>query len=133
MDRYPEQIVSFHAVTRYVQQILGVVCDEDPSAQADAENHCAAAGLTVSQVRWLILTPGVRLAIGWGIPQVKTGGMTVYIAQPRGIVTTVSLSLPPPQRRLIILSDRETRRMAHAYSRRQRHRPTVENREDLEP
>ena len=62
--------VSFHAVTRYVQRVLDVhvaapdTLTHDMSWYSEtlARLHCKAAGLTVEQVRALILTPMVSYA-----------------------------------------------------------------------
>lgn len=113
MDRYPEQIVSFHAVTRYVQRFLNIEAEPGPDALTTAAKHCAAAGLSIAAVQGLILTPGVALAIDWGMPQVSTGGMTVHIAQPSGVVTTV-------------IRTRDTPPLSFAGSATDRHEPKIE-------
>lgn len=65
----PER-VSYHAVMRYVQRVLFVHVAAPDALTPDlswysetmAEMHCRAAGLTVEQIRAVILTPMVSYA-----------------------------------------------------------------------
>lgn len=115
----PER-VTYHAVTRYTQRVLGAQTAEkhlDPSNEAVA--HCKAAGLTVEQVRALIWTPSVAHASANGIGQVKTPEFTATLSR-SGTVVTVFCPDPKKRPRMKLMSKHERRAQQHKFQRRNR-------------
>lgn len=87
--------ISYHAVMRYVQRVLNVhVVAPDtltPNlswySETMAEMHCRAAGLTVAQIRSLILTPMVIFACKQGL---TVAYHDEFVAKVRdGVVVTI--------------------------------------------
>lgn len=90
--------VSAHAVTRYVQRVLGVNVD-DLDALTNyvvAVLHSDAAGMTVDQVKGLILIPPVRLGLQLGAVAVRTSRFVAALQPQQRLVLTV---LPPRSER----------------------------------
>lgn len=85
--------VSYHAVTRCVQRIMGVTLPVAANPRVTADRHCAAIGLSIDDVRAAILSPAVVLAIRWGAHQVRCPEFTILLDQKDGehVVTTVVL------------------------------------------
>lgn len=90
----PER-VSFHAVTRYVQRVLDVHVTAPDSLTDDmswysetlARLHCKAAGLTIEQVRSLILTPMVSYACSRGLTVAYHDDFVAKVRE--GVVVTI--------------------------------------------
>lgn len=85
--------VSYNAVTRYVQRILGIDVDVGHirpgklQAVRIADAHCKAAGTNVRAVQRTILTPGVVVAIAFNAPLVSTHNFMCQILN--GVVVSV--------------------------------------------
>ncbi|QND60363.1 hypothetical protein [Mesorhizobium huakuii] len=89
--------VSYHAVTRYVQRILGVEVTLDPTRTPPGSKwesvrtaiaHCEAAGTNLNAVRRQILTPAVLTAIAFKARSFSVGCITVQMAN--GVIVTIS-------------------------------------------
>lgn len=87
--------VSYNAVTRYVQRILNIEVEIDPTkikpgklqAVRIADAHCKAAGTDVRAVQRTILTPGVIVAMAFNVRSVSTHNFMCAIAE--GVVVTI--------------------------------------------
>lgn len=81
--------VTFHAVERYCSRILGVKCYPPKGSRPyeRAELFCEAAGLTIDQIRAIIMTPNVERACRLGFKRMVSEGFTAIIDD--GIVVTV--------------------------------------------
>lgn len=121
-------LVTFHAVTRYVQRVLNVTLDAAVIAMVEtgvrpwdrqravAEAHCEAAGLTLEQVRALIMCPAVAIASKMRASQVSTADFQAKLCN--GVVTTI---VEPHVRHGTRMKQRgrtEGRSEAHKYLRR---------------
>lgn len=114
--------ITYHAITRYTQRVLGVRTEEtyvDRSNEAAA--HCHAAGLTIEQVRALIWTPSVAHASANGITQVQTPEFTATLSD-SGTVVTVFHPIPKKRPRMKLMSKHERRTQQHKFHRRNRSR-----------
>ncbi|EHK57656.1 hypothetical protein [Allomesorhizobium alhagi] len=113
--------VSYHAVTRYVQRILGVeiACDDAMNPRAVAKAHCAAAGTTMEKVRADILTPAVLAAALAGLTNVNTPRMRLVIHA--GIVATICSPRRKSNHRMQVRTDKEYRTRQSRFNRRMRH------------
>lgn len=89
--------VTYHAVERFCQRILGVKVHikphELPSSTPKcnsfrAHRHCEAAGLTYEQVVALILTPNVVMACRGGYRNMRTRDF-IAVMDGNGTVVTV--------------------------------------------
>lgn len=91
--------VTFHAVERYCSRILGVKCYPPRGSRPyeRAELFCEAAGLTLEQIRALIMTPNVERACRLGFKRMVSEGFTAIIDD--GIVVTVVERKKPVVRR----------------------------------
>jgi len=119
--------VSYHAVFRYVQRVLGVELPaiDGEAEKARAERYCAAAGLFVDDVRSMILTPAVAHASMTGCTCVRTDTIRVSLAADTGAICTV---MPLRQRKkLKVLTRRELHRDARKHNHRKRRRPASED------
>jgi hypothetical protein len=118
--------VSYHAVIRYCQRILGIelqVSGHTPRACAEAYAH--AAGMTLDEVRLRIWTPGIAFAVQFGVCNVSNGIFAVRISQPVGVIATVLNPFTHNEHRLRVLSMRELRVKAKRNERRLKRRPTA--------
>ncbi|MCA1490114.1 hypothetical protein I6F11_04170 [Ensifer sp. NBAIM29] len=118
--------MSYHAVTRYVQRILGVTVagnwqTEKERAQAHAEEVCS----TIDELRALIWTPGVEWAVSRGFPNVCNGQFLAAVSQPAGVITTICEPYHREQHRMRVLSDRELRSKRTQLQRRLNRRPAA--------
>ncbi|WP_159953171.1 hypothetical protein [Rhizobium sp. 18065] len=112
--------VSFHAVTRFVQRILGVTVEGDfVSNKVQAQHHCDAAGLTIEKVRLMIWTPAVEMAARSGFPSVGTS-MFRATFNGDGVVVTIREPSRKEHRKLKLMSDTEMKARAHRKYRRVR-------------
>lgn len=117
--------VSYHAVSRYCERILGVTIeDAGQPPRAVAEAYATAAGMSLDEVRRRIWTPGVALAVDFGVRTVSNGSFAVAISQPAGVIATVLLPFTHDQHRLRVLTQRELRRKAQRTERRMKRRPS---------
>lgn len=123
-------LVTFHAVTRYVQRILGVVVDLGGSnlqansllkSEQVADLHCQAAGLTIGQVRELIMTPAVALAAAMKLSMASTREFQALLA-PSGAVLTILEPRRRSEKPVRIMGRAEGRAHAHKHNRRARRR-----------
>jgi hypothetical protein len=73
--------VSYHAVTRYCQRVLGAFVDVHPAVNAKqrAYEHCRAAGTTIRAVQRTILTPTVAIGLALGAHYVIAADHVVVI------------------------------------------------------
>lgn len=88
--------VSSHAVTRYVQRVLGVTLPLDEAKvgnQVTAQRHSQACGLTVDQVKLMILCPEVRQALALGAVAVRTSRFKAVINCAQRLVVTIRKSV----------------------------------------
>lgn len=90
--------VSYHAVARYCERILGVRAQIDPKtlppvpnerSRAIAQAYCDVAQKTIDAVRAEILTPAVLDACLSGLSHLGTAAFHVKIARDTGVVLTV--------------------------------------------
>jgi hypothetical protein len=109
--------VTYHAVARYVQRVIGISVPDAETPRATAEHHAAAAGVTIDAIRSLICTPAVAAAIRLGLPSIRTPDFVAVIAG--GAIVTIKERKHQP-RRLKMHSKNEGRRISHAYGRRRR-------------
>ncbi len=118
--------VSYHAVTRYLQRIAGVMAKGvyiDPCAEAIA--HCRAAGLTLEQVRSLIWIPEVASAAKAGFLSLRTREFTVFLSD-TGIVTTITepkRKARPVPGKIKLLTEPERKRHNARLNRRRKGQP----------
>lgn len=111
--------VTYHAATRYVQRVLGeTVAGGFETTAQEAEAHCAAAGLTLEQVRALIWTDAVACAARHGMKYVHTPDFIATLS-PEGSVMTVHVRHVTP-RRMKLRSKREQQADYHRFRRRVR-------------
>jgi hypothetical protein len=117
-DRFLQK-VSFNAVTRFVRLMLGVEVTETGIPPVDAALHAQAAGMTMHDVRTLILTPQVRSAMSIGVPFANTPFFIARFSTTGVLVTILPPdSKPKRQRRTKILSRRECQRLKQAGHRK---------------
>lgn len=119
--------VSYHAVTRYVQRIIGLsVIGSWPTEKAAAEAHAAAAGMSIDGVRALIWTRGVEMSVRCGFTRVANQHFLAQISQPSGVVTTICA---PHARehsaRMKVYSERELKQRHKRMTRRLKRRPAA--------
>jgi len=107
--------VSYHAVTRYVQRILQVALEHDKAAteRAIAEQHCAAAGTTIEEIRRLIMTPAIAAACALGAATVGTSRFRAVISA-KGVIVTID----EPWKVRSVLAKHRLRLMSRAESQR---------------
>lgn len=119
------ELVSYHAVSRYCERILGIDAPTSAGTPRDcAEAHARAAGMTIAEVRALIWTPGIRFASRFGVEIASNGHFAVAISQPTGVITTVLPPFAHHEQRLRVLTEKEFRRKARCTERRQKRRPS---------
>ncbi|MRX32826.1 hypothetical protein [Aminobacter sp. MDW-2] len=121
----PPDKVSFHAVTRYVQRVLGIfVPASDPPKEppAVAFQHCTAAGTTIEAVRDLILVPSVVAASLSGLSQAFARDFRAQLDPKTGVVMTIMERPPTATHKLRVRSKKEARSLAKQMGRRQRRR-----------
>lgn len=116
MDQLEDR-VTFHAVTRYVQRVLGVIVDFAGKGRPEAEAHCAAAGVSVDAVRLAILSPGVIKAFNAGFRKIRVDGVQV-VFNDDGRVVTVHKEPGRWRPAARMNGKREGRRIAHQIRRR---------------
>lgn len=123
--------VSYHAVTRYLQRIRGVTITETFADHCnEAHAHCDAAGVTLEEVRHLIWTKGVAMAIEQGFRQIGTSEFIVIVSIDGTVVTICEPHSKPQLRKLKIRSSREQVNEAHRLNRRKRATYCHQNQED---
>lgn len=129
--------VSYHAVTRYVQRILHIsLLDDWPDEKTCARDHAFAAGMSIADVRELIWSPGIALAVQMRLPSVSNGVFHALISPDTGVITTISPARKRDRSKLKLLSERELIRKGRKNSRRLKRRPTsvglqnISNREE---
>lgn len=119
------RLVSFHAVTRYVQRIMGVIVPlaEAPlSSEEIAEAHCLSAGTSIAAVRALIWVPAVQVASASRFSQVQTKEFRALLQN--GVVATISEPKTIRRRRFKDQSRRENRRIMRKADRRRKRKPS---------
>jgi hypothetical protein len=116
-----EQRVSYHAVTRYVQRMLGVTVDlPDTVPSFDrAIAHCDAAGVTMEAVRAKLLSPAVTRAIAFGLRRFAVAGVFYHISA-NGVIVTVIKAATVSYGRCRVLGGKNAR---HEADRRRCRRP----------
>lgn len=83
--------VTYHAVTRYVQRVLGIelpMLDHEPEP-IRAELYCSYANLTIDDVRRAILIPTVAIAIENRFAAIDTRRFTAVLDPEKQIVVTI--------------------------------------------
>lgn len=111
-----------HAVTRYVQRVLGVDLglDEDDFGRGFcASLHCYAAGIGVADVERALLTPAIVAAVASGATRVRYGGF--WLVTKNGAIVTLAFEQDArqrPKRMKRNLSRRERRQKANRDARR---------------
>lgn len=83
--------VTYHAVTRYVQRVIGITVplnERLPEAER-AHIHCRCAKTTVDDVRRAILIPTVAIAIENKFAAIDTRHFTAVIDPDQQIVVTI--------------------------------------------
>lgn len=119
-------MVSFHAITRYVQRMLGVTVpgmeeDANLSATAVALAHCQLAGVTRDQVCAAILQPVVVAALALGASSARTREFEAILSRvPPMVMTVTSLEERRNARVRRMFSEREGRRMGKRIARQRR-------------
>lgn len=113
--------VSYHAVTRYLQRIVGVVVDGPFAASLEeATAHCDAAGLTLEQVRSLIWTPDVAAAARAGFQSLRTLEFHARLSDTGVVMTITELKPRPVLGRIKILTEPERKRHDARLQRRRK-------------
>lgn len=129
MGKSPEQqiidMVSDHAIARYVERVLGVslpgnVCAAFNKKQL-AEKLCEAVGVSIFAVCKRIMTPAVATACRLNARGVRTADCEVRIRG--GIVVTIIVE--DPRKRLLVLSRKETHRHHASRARKAQRRPAL--------
>jgi hypothetical protein len=116
--------VSYHAVTRYLQRIVGVAVDGHFSAsREEAAAHCDAAGLTLEQVRSLIWTPDVAAGARAGFQSLRTPEFHAQLSVTGVVMTITELKPRPVLGKIKILSDPERKRHDARLHRRGKGKP----------
>ena len=115
--------VTYHAVTRYVQRVVGHELDESGSPLECAERHAAAIGMSIDDIRRIVLCPEVRAAISLGVSRAKTAHFAVRITKDGVVVTVLPLQEKPCRRKLKIPSRNESRKQILAYQRKKKRSP----------
>jgi len=110
--------VSYNAITRFVRLMLGVEVSETGIPPVDAVLHAQAAGMSMHDVRSLILTPQVRGAMSIGVPFAHTPFFTARFSNTGVLVTIAPPGNKPKRQRIKILTKREHKRNSHAHSRK---------------
>lgn len=130
--------VSYHAVTRYVQRVMGVVVEGLPAGTSnknEALAHCAAVNLNMKEVRRRIMTNHVALMLLSGFSRASTDEFTAEIDSRNQVIRTI---LPPilpcrtaqkkgakQRKRCIDRSKRESAKLARLHARKNRGRPSA--------
>ncbi|MCL8000003.1 hypothetical protein M8994_17340 [Brucella sp. 21LCYQ03] len=83
--------VTYHAVTRYVQRILGVAIPTEKGTTEiiRAAIHCKRAKTTIDEVRRLIMIPTVAVAIENKFAAIDTKNFTAVFDPEQQIVVTI--------------------------------------------
>jgi len=128
------QKVSYHAVARYVQRILLIdLPQEFPTEKAKAQALAEAAGTTVADIKSLIWTRGMAAASALGLQSFGNRQFAAQIAQPEGVVVTVSPARQRHVGRLKILSETEQKHRTSRIARREKaRRATRQSLEEVE-
>lgn len=122
----PRSRLSHHAVTRYVQRVLGVTVTVDPAfegSEMEALAHCEAAGTTPAALEKTVVTPAVVAAIEMGATKIKQSYGTMVIGR-YGVIVTIRFRSRVKSRSKI-LTRREGHRAAQALNRRRRGVPAL--------
>lgn len=108
--------VTYHAVTRYVQRILGVSIpmEKGTTEIIRAAVHCKCAKTTIDDVRRLVMIPTVAVAIENKFAAIDTKNFTAVIDPEQQIIVTI---LEPQT-----YKQRHGRRKASSRSEKQCHR-----------
>ena len=108
--------VTYHAVTRYVQRILGVTVpmEKGTTEIIRAAVHCKRAKTTIDDVRRIILIPTVAVAIENKFAAIDTKNFTAVFDPEQQIVVTI---LEPQT-----YKQRQGRRKSTSRSEKQCHR-----------
>jgi hypothetical protein len=111
--------VTFHAVSRYAERILGVELETYAVGREKAEAYAAAAGLSVGEIQALIYTPAAAAAIAMGAEEFTIGNATLRACDGR-IITVMPRILPKTRsdRRLRVLTEAENRLWVAKHIRR---------------
>jgi len=121
--------VTYHAVTRYIQRILGVVVSTPAGAshKAIALAHCDAVSKTMDDIKTIILCPAVITACLAGMTTVSTRSFRVIVTPATGVVVTVAEphGRRVPRRKLQLKSRREHHKITNELNRRQKRRPSA--------
>lgn len=128
------QCVTYHAITRYCQHVLGIHLDQQiADARDSAGAHCKAAGLTVDQVRHLVWCPAIQIAARLCLPNVGTRSFRARL-DPDGTVITVMEPHRKMTHKLKILTDSEAAFEAARNQRRRRKQADryLKNQKDFE-
>lgn len=116
--------VTCHAITRYVQRILGTNIEGVfASSAAQAHAHCAAIGRTLADVRAEIFTPGMKLAVTMRLPTADNGTFIATIDPASGRILTILETRTRGTHRARILSSRELMQKKKARIRKEKRRP----------
>lgn len=119
----PLSAVSYHAVTRYVQRVLGICVPVDEAEAGTltcANLHCAAAGTTLDAVRRTILDRNVIAAIRSGLSELRTNSFRAIISN--AVVVTIEPSRKR-KNKMKRLGRSEGRRFSRQIERRWRSKP----------
>lgn len=92
--------------------------------------------MSIADVRELIWSPGIALAVQMRLPSVSNGVFHALISPDTGVITTISPARKRDRSKLKLLSERELIRKGRKNSRRLKRRPTsvglqnISNREE---
>lgn len=132
-DQELAELVSYHAVTRYVQRILGVVvtiaAEEWPAdtrhrGRYEAGRHAAAVGKKVDDIKRLILVPAVSLASTLGMTHVATKDFQAKLGK-NGVVITIYHPRTHATHRVRVLSRSEKKAHSNKLHRKMKRRPAT--------
>lgn len=120
--------VTYHAVTRYVQRIVGVAIDtpEGSTPRHIATAHCDAINMSIDDVKAIILCPAVIAACLTGMTTVTTRSFRVVVTPLTGVVVTISEPRKNrvKRKKLKIRSRREQKKDQKELIRRDNSRPS---------
>ncbi|CAN7307193.1 hypothetical protein LJR231_001586 [Phyllobacterium sp. LjRoot231] len=122
--------VTFHAVTRYIQRIMGVVVKtpEGMSFKLVAQAHCDAVSMSMDDIKAIILCPAVIAACMVGMTGVSTRDFRVAITPLTGVVVTVAEPKRNrfKRRKLLVKTRREIKQESKEHIRRVKRRPSAQ-------
>lgn len=121
-----ETCISYHAVTRYIQRVIGIDVDDTgpfSDERKRAVAHTIAAETSIDSVRRLIWSPGLAKAVELGFMRVTCNDLVFRILQPERVVATLHPKKERLKRRFKIMSRNEVRARTKRTERKMKRKP----------